>query len=58
MENLSSEAIIDAVNRAIRFYNEEKENMVKAIRRAMTTDLSWDKSAGEYIELYNSLKNK
>ncbi len=58
MENLSSEAISDAVNRAIKFYNDEKENMAKAIKRAMTTDLSWDKSAGEYIDLYNSLKNK
>ena len=55
MENLSSEAISDAVNRAIRYYNEEKDGMAKAIRRAMTTDLTWDKSAGEYIELYESL---
>lgn len=58
MENLSSESISDAVNRAIRYYNEEKEGMAKAIKRAMTTDLSWDKSAGEYIELYNTLSNK
>lgn len=58
MENLSSEAITDAVNRAIRYYNEDKDGMAKAIRRAMTTDLTWDKSAGEYIELYNTLKRK
>ena len=55
MENLSSEAIIDAVNRAVRYYTDEKDEMAKAIKRAMTTDLSWDKSAGEYIELYNNL---
>ena len=55
MENLTSESIIDAVNRAIRYYNENKEGLEKAIRRAMSTDLTWDKSAGEYIELYNKL---
>ncbi len=58
MDNLSAEAIIDAVNRAIKYYNENKEGMVKAIRRAMTMDLSWDKSAGEYIALYDSLVSK
>ena len=58
MENLSSEAISDAVLRAIRYYTDSKDEMTKAIKRAMTTDLSWDKSAGEYIELYNSLLNK
>ena len=55
IENLSAESISDGVNRAIKYYNEEKEAMAKAIRRAMTTDLSWDKSASEYIELYNTL---
>ncbi len=58
MENLSSEAIKDAVNRAVRFYNEDKEGLAKARKRAMTTDLSWDKSAGEYIDLYNNLIDK
>ncbi len=55
MEDLSSESISDAVNRAIRYYKENREGMEKAITRAMTVDLSWDKSAGEYIELYNTL---
>ena len=58
MENLSSEAITDAVNRAVKYYRENREGMEKAITRAMTTDLTWDKSAGEYIELYTMLKNK
>ena len=57
MENLSSESIIDAVKRAVDFYA-DKEGMRKAIRRAMTEDLSWDRSAEEYIGLYYSLSNK
>ena len=57
MENLSSESIIDAVKRAVDFYA-DKEGMRKAIRRAMTEDLSWDRSAEEYISLYYSLSNK
>ena len=54
-DSLSSEAIEDGVNRAIQFYNENKDGLGKAIRRAMTEDLSWDRSAGEYIALYNTL---
>ncbi len=56
-DNLSSEAIIDGVNRAIAFYG-EKDRLAKAVKRAMTTDLSWDRSAEEYIELYNTLGNR
>ncbi len=54
MEDLSSDSIRDAVSRAVSFYR-EKDKMDKAIRRAMTEDLSWDRSAGEYIELYGNL---
>ena len=43
--------------KALYYYN-RKEDMKILIRNAMTTDLSWERSAGEYLKLYDlALKN-
>ena len=52
--DLSLDSILDGVERAVRFYK-DKAGMEKAIRNAMTTDFSWDRSASEYIDLYSTL---
>ena len=57
MDDLSSETIMNAVERAICFYG-DKDGMKKAIRRAMTENLSWERSAGEYLALYNTLMKR
>ena len=53
--DLSLDAILDGVDRALEFYNEEKDGMTEAIHRAMRTDFSWNRSASEYIDLYSTL---
>ena len=52
--DLSLDSILDGVDRALAFF-EDKEGMEKAIRNAMRTDFSWDRSASEYIGLYSTL---
>ena len=46
--------IIDAVNRAKTLYY-DKENWRALVKEVMKTDFSWDKSAGHYINTYNSM---
>ena len=52
--DLSLDAILCAVDRALAFFSDQ-EGMNKAIRNAMRTDFSWDRSAADYIELYSTL---
>ena len=52
--DLSLDAILDGVDRAISFYG-DKDGMERAIRNAMRTDFSWNRSAAEYIDLYSTL---
>ena len=46
--------IIDAVDRAKCLYY-DKENWHALVKEVMKTDFSWDKSAGHYINTYNSM---
>ena len=52
--DLSLDSILGGVDRALAFFG-DKEGMEKAIRNAMRTDFSWDRSASEYIGLYSTL---
>ena len=49
--------LLKAMARAIYFYN-SKEDWNTLIKNAMTMDLSWDKSAKEYVKLYQRAKSK
>ena len=49
-----SDDIINAVDRAKTLYY-DKENWHALVNEVMTTDFSWDKSAGHYINTYNSM---
>ncbi len=45
-----------AILKALYYYH-KKNDMKILIRNAMTTDLSWDRSAGEYVKLYELAEN-
>ena len=52
--DLSLDSIIDGFDRALEFFK-DKGRMEKAIRNAMRSDFSWDRSASDYIGLYSTL---
>lgn len=54
MQDLALDSILDGVDRALSFFK-DREGMKNAIRNAMRTDFSWDRSALEYIDLYSTL---
>ncbi len=45
----------ESVNSAVHIWKNEKERYKKMVERAIKKDFSWDKSAGEYIILYEKL---
>ena len=49
----SSEALLDALRRAVETYEKPKQWM-KLIRAGMRADHSWQTSAAEYLELYRA----
>ncbi len=52
--NYNSHDMLYTIKRAIHFYH-DKFAWDSLIKNAMTQDFSWDKSAGEYIDLYKKL---
>ncbi|NLH96828.1 MAG: glycogen synthase GlgA [Clostridiaceae bacterium] len=48
----SSDAMLDAIDRAVRVYKNRPEEWKTLIKRAMKIDFSWDSSAKKYEELY------
>ncbi|MEJ5257925.1 MAG: glycogen/starch synthase [Fervidobacterium sp.] len=49
--------LFEAIAKAVYFYN-DKEHWGTLIRNAMSTDLTWDSSAKEYVKLYQRAKSK
>jgi starch synthase len=47
--------MLDAIWRAVDTFYNNKEDWKKIVKNAMSKDFSWDKSAEQYIVLYNSL---
>ena len=56
-ENYSVHDFIYGINRILNTYKNEKKIWDKIIKQAMNQNFSWDKSAGEYIDLYNTQLN-
>ena len=50
-DEYSAAALIAAVRRALRHYDDEKKWM-RWVRRAMRQDFSWKRSASEYVDVY------
>ncbi len=53
----SNEAMLDAIKRALKVY-EDKQKWLSLIKRCMGEDFSWQRSAKEYLELYNKAIKK
>ena len=53
--NYNAHDMLNTINRAIRFYHNEKDIWHKLMKRGMTGDYSWTNSAGKYLELYRAL---
>ena len=53
--NYNAHDMLHTIERAMRFYHEEKEIWAMLQKRGMTGDYSWTNSAGKYLELYRGL---
>lgn len=50
--------LLKATAKAIDTFKNKKMHWKKLIENAMKTDLSWERSAGEYVKIYNKAINK
>lgn len=57
-QTFTKEDMLDALDRTLNVYFNDKESWHKAVYNGMTADFSWDRPAGEYMELYGNLINK
>lgn len=53
--NINADDMLNAINRALDLYNEDKAAWAALQKKGMTTDFSWGKSAQEYLSLYAKL---
>ncbi|WP_448375932.1 glycogen synthase [Fervidobacterium sp.] len=56
-EGVDSAHLLKAIAKAVYYYH-NKEHWNKIVKNAMTTELSWDNSAKEYVKLYQRAKAK
>lgn len=55
-DQASIDDIVYSVGRAVHLYDETPEKLDEMRKYMMSLDFSWDKSAGEYVNLYRSLQ--
>ncbi|NPA16034.1 MAG: glycogen synthase GlgA [Deferribacteres bacterium] len=55
-EEFSPKDFLDAMSRAVKVYRDE-EKWAVLVRKGMECDFSWEKSAREYIKLYDKIKS-
>lgn len=53
--NYNAHDMLNTIERAMHYYNEEKETWAMLQQRGMSGDYSWTNSAGKYLELYKGL---
>ena len=53
--NINADDMLDAVYRAITVYYNDKDAWSGLMKRGMTHDFSWEKSADEYLAIYNKI---
>lgn len=51
----SSEALEDKISKAVEIWKNDRKTFEKIVQNAQATDFSWNKSAQEYISLYDKL---
>ncbi|MEK7533771.1 MAG: glycogen/starch synthase [Patescibacteria group bacterium] len=54
-DNYSSEALRETVEKAVSIWRHKKKQYQEMVENALSTDFSWDKSAKEYLRLYEKL---
>jgi starch synthase len=54
----SVEALVKTITRAVKTFSSKPEIWKKLVSRGMSQDFSWDRSAGEYIRLYERARAK
>ncbi len=54
--SFTAEDMLDALYRALRIYEEDKQLWQRAVYNGMSADFSWKRSALEYMALYQKLK--
>jgi starch synthase len=52
------EALISTLERALKYYNGDAELWRKLVKKAMSTDFSWTRSAQKYVSVYNRAVSK
>lgn len=55
MIEASADALLASINRALELFKNDKKTWRKIQKNGMSKNLSWDKSALEYLQLYQSL---
>lgn len=55
-EGIDEGSLNGALERAFQYYNEKPQLWMELVSKIMRIDNSWEKSAGEYINLYNSVR--
>lgn len=53
--NYSAETLRDTVEKAVNMWKHEKTKYKEMVENALNADFSWDKSAKEYLRLYEKL---
>jgi starch synthase len=53
--NINADDMLAAINRAVELYFTNKEAWTALMKRGMTTDFSWTKSAADYMAIYEKL---
>ncbi len=56
-DNYQVHDLIYTINRCLDIYQNQKKIWNNIIKRAMSQDFSWDRSASEYMDLYNTQLN-
>eukprot|EP00850_Spirogloea_muscicola_P010526 SM000062S19912 [mRNA] locus=s62:323189:328432:+ [translate_table: standard] len=55
-DGIDERSMDTALDRCLRYYQERPDWWSELTARVMGTDNSWNKSAGEYVSLYNSIR--
>ncbi|XP_076898307.1 uncharacterized protein LOC143551850 [Bidens hawaiensis] len=55
-EGLDEGSLSQALDRAFFYYNEKPIEWANIVQKVMQIDNSWNKTAGKYIDLYNSIR--
>ncbi len=53
--NINADDMLDAVYRAITVFYNDKDSWSGLMKRGMSYDFSWEKSADEYLAIYNKI---